>query len=99
MAISERRKVLWRFVVSEETMKAADFQPEQYTLCKDGHTVQGLVFTHETAKEVELDPYCVTALLPLRRLFFLWRGGEAGTASNRRQGSLWWQGRGGQRLD
>ena len=27
---------------------------------------------------------------------FLWTGGEAGTASNRRQGSLWWQRSGGQ---
>ena len=27
-----------------------------------------LVLTHETAKAVELDPYCVTALLPLRPL-------------------------------
>jgi hypothetical protein len=68
MAISERRKELWRFAVSEETIKAADFQPEQYTMCIDGHMVQALVLTHETAKEVELDPYCVTALLPLRPL-------------------------------
>ena len=70
MAISERRKELWRFAVSEETMKAADFQPEQYTMCIDGHMVQALVLTHETAKEVELDPYCATALVPLRPLVF-----------------------------
>ena len=44
------------------------FQPEQYTMCIDGRMVQALVLTHETAKEVELDPYCVTALLPLRPL-------------------------------
>ena len=54
--------------MSEETIKAADFQPEQYTMCIDGRMVQALVLTNETAKEVELDPYCVTALLPLRPL-------------------------------
>jgi hypothetical protein len=53
-----------------ETSKAADFQPEQYTMCIDGHMVQARVLTHETAKEVELGPYCVTALLPLRPLVF-----------------------------
>ena len=36
MAVSERRKELWRFAVSEETVKAADFQPERYTMCIDG---------------------------------------------------------------
>ena len=35
-------------------------------MCIDGHMVQAPVLTHETAKEVELDPYCVTALMPLR---------------------------------
>ena len=54
-------------------MKVADFQPEQYTMCINGHMVQALVFTHETAKEVELDPSCVTALLPLRPLVFMGR--------------------------
>ena len=33
--------------------------------------VQALVLTHETAKAVELDPYCVTALLPLRLVVFI----------------------------
>ena len=69
MAISERRKELWRFAVSEKTMKVADFPPEQYTMCINGHMVQALVLTHETAKEVELGPYCVMALVPLRPLF------------------------------
>ena len=50
--------------------KAADFQPEQYTMCIDGHMVQALDLAHETAKEVELGPYCVTALVPLRPLLF-----------------------------
>jgi hypothetical protein len=44
-------------------------------MCIDGHMVQALVLTHETAKEVELDPYCATALLPLRPLVFY--GSEA----------------------
>jgi len=43
------------------------FQPEQYTMCIDGHMVQALVLTHETAEEVELDPYCVTALMDRKR--------------------------------
>jgi hypothetical protein len=51
IAVSERRKELWRFVVREETVKVADFQPERYTMCIDGHMLQALVPAHETAKE------------------------------------------------
>jgi len=70
MAVTERKKELWRFAVSEETVKAADFQPGQYIMCIDGRIVQALVLTHETAKEVEIDPYCVTALMALRPVGF-----------------------------
>ena len=37
-AVSVRRKDLWRFAASEETM-----QPPQYNMCIDGHMVQALV--------------------------------------------------------
>ena len=46
IVVTERRKELWRFVVSEEAVKAADFQPERYTMCIDGHMVQALILTH-----------------------------------------------------
>ena len=66
MAVSERKKELWRFAASEETVKAADFQPEQYTLRIDGHMVQALFLAHPTARKVESNQYCATALMPLR---------------------------------
>ena len=56
VAISHRWKELWRYAVSEEWLKSADFQPEQYTMCIDGHMVQALVLADETATAVELDP-------------------------------------------
>ena len=52
MAISERKQELWRFAMSEEAMKAADFQPEQYKMCIDGHMVQALVLTDDWTRTV-----------------------------------------------
>ena len=40
-------------------------------MCIDCRMVQALVLPHETAKAVELDPHCVTALMPLRPLVFM----------------------------